>query len=276
MQGFHFSIKPSVKRDRLKALIRPLLLLPLVVLFLFTTPTTPFHDAFSNLLSNTPLFDHQTSLHKDTQTSTTSSTSDAVHHETVVMQTSVASKTEWSLPKAGKPFLYAYVMIMGISMLAISMATALSLSGLVFFMLLFRDRYPTWFYHWNVQVTAWSLRIAAFALLATDTYPDVEKTGDVKLTLPNPAKENLSRFKVLVKWLLAIPHFIVLLFPWIFISIITPVMALYMAITGTCPTWWFNLIEGFLRYNTRVQAYVFLMLTDQYPPFAFNGNVDKK
>ena len=89
--------------------------------------------------------------------------------------------------------------------------------GLLFFppllMILFREKYPRWWYDWNLQLMRFSARVGVYLALMDDTYPSTDEEQSVKLEFPYPdAKNGLNRWLPLVKWLLAIPHFIILVF----------------------------------------------------------------
>jgi hypothetical protein len=144
--------------------------------------------------------------------------------------------------------------------------------GLLFFapllMILFRQKYPRWWYDWNLELSRFTNRVCAYVALMDDNYPSTDEQQSVSLQLPYPdAKQDLNRWLPLVKWLLAIPHYIVLLF--LFLASIVCVIISWFAIlfTGRYPRGLFDFVEGVLRWANRVTAYAFLMLTDEYPPF---------
>ena len=139
----------------------------------------------------------------------------------------------------------------------------------VVLMLLFRQKYPRWWYDWNLQLTRFSNRIVAYLALMDDRYPSTDEQQSVHLNFPYPdAEHGLSRGLPLVKWLLAIPHYIVL--------IVLTIGAFFAAIfawfailfTGRYPLALFDFVEGVLRWHNRVGAYAFLLITDRYPPFS--------
>ena len=139
----------------------------------------------------------------------------------------------------------------------------------VVLMLLFRKKYPRWWYDWNLQLTRLSNRIIAYLALMDDSYPSTDEQQAVRLNFPYPeAEHDLSRGLPLVKWLLAIPHYIVLFF--LSIGAVLAAIVAWFAIlfTGRYPTSLFNFIEGVLRWHNRVGAYAFLLITDRYPPFS--------
>ncbi len=100
------------------------------------------------------------------------------------------------------------------------------------------------------------------------------------MTPPNPAypirvdvdyPDRLSRLLIFVKWLLAVPHFIVLFFLAIGAYVVLIISWFATIITGTYPVGMFNYMVGVLRWGIRVSAYVFL-LTDKYPPFSLEDD----
>jgi hypothetical protein len=136
-------------------------------------------------------------------------------------------------------------------------------------MLLFRRKYPRWWYDWNLQLTRFSNRIAAYLVLMDDRYPSTDEEQAVRVDFPYPdAERDLSRGLPLVKWLLAIPHYVVLLF--LSIGALFAALFAWFAIlfTGRYPRSLFDYIEGVLRWHNRVGAYAFLLITDRYPPFS--------
>jgi hypothetical protein len=139
----------------------------------------------------------------------------------------------------------------------------------VLLMLLFRKKYPRWWYDWNLQLSRFSNRIAVYLLLMDDRYPSTDEEQAVHLRFAYPdAERDLSRGLPLVKWLLAIPHYIVLVF--LSIGAVLAAICAWFAIlfTGRYPRSLFDFIEGVVRWHNRVGAYAFLLITDRYPPFS--------
>jgi Domain of unknown function (DUF4389) len=139
----------------------------------------------------------------------------------------------------------------------------------VVLMLLFRKKYPRWWYDWNLQLARFSNRIITYLALMEDRYPSTDDQQAVHLEFPYPdAEQDLSRGLPLVKWLLAIPHYIVLFFLWI--GVLFAAIGAWFAIlfTGRYPRSLFDYIEGVIRWENRVGAYAFLLITDRYPPFS--------
>ena len=149
---------------------------------------------------------------------------------------------------------------------------AAAVAGIVFLpallMIVFRLKYPRWWYDWNLQFLRFSNRVAVYLTLMDDRYPSTDEQQAVRLDFPYPdVKRDLNRWLPLVKWLLAIPHYIVL----IFLSIAGLFVAIFawfaILFTGRYPRGLFDFVLGVLRWWNRVIAYAFVLVTDQYPPF---------
>jgi hypothetical protein len=135
-------------------------------------------------------------------------------------------------------------------------------------MIVFRQKYPRWWFDWNVNLLGFSNRVGAYALLMTDVYPATDEPQSVHLELPYPdVPQDLNRWLPLVKWLLAIPHYIVLLF--LFLGVVVCAVISWFAIlfTGRYPRGLFDYTAGVLRWANRVAAYALVLSTDRYPPF---------
>jgi len=152
--------------------------------------------------------------------------------------------------------------------LALICSYAEALSIAVALMIILKEKYPKWWFDWNVGITKFIYRIAAYGLLLRDEYPstDDEQAIQVDLTYPD-VKKDLNRWMPLVKWILVIPHFIVLVFMFIAVVFCTVFAWFAILFTGRYPKGIFDFVEGFLRWSLRVNAYAFLLTTDEYPPF---------
>jgi hypothetical protein len=144
--------------------------------------------------------------------------------------------------------------------------------GIVFFatllMLVFRQKYPGWWFDWNVALTAFGLRVMAYLALLRDEYPSTDEEQAVHLEIGYPdAKGELNRWLPLVKWLLALPHLIIL--GVLAVAAVVCVIIAWFAIlvTGRYPRPLFDFVVGVFRWWVRVAAYAFLLTTDRYPPF---------
>jgi hypothetical protein len=135
-------------------------------------------------------------------------------------------------------------------------------------MILFRQKYPRWWFDWNLEFQRFSNRVAAYMALMDDRYPSTDEHQAVRLDYSYPdVARDLVRWMPLVKWLLAIPHVLVLI-P-LNIAAFFVVIAAWFAIliTGRYPRSLFGFVEGVFRWNNRVIAYAVTLVTDQYPPF---------
>ena len=150
---------------------------------------------------------------------------------------------------------------------------AVAAGGLLFFgpllMILFRQKYPRWWFDFNLQLTRFSTRVTSYLALMSDRYPSTDEEQSVHLDLDYPdVKQDLNRWLPLVKWLLAIPHYIVLVFLGI-AAVFAVIMAWFAILfTGRYPRGLFDFVEGVMRWGLRVEAYAFLLITDRYPPFS--------
>ena len=138
-------------------------------------------------------------------------------------------------------------------------------------MIVFRQKYPKWWFDWNVNLVRFVNRVAAYILLLRDEYPSTDEEQAVHIEMRYPDVEHdLNRWLPLVKWLLALPHYIVLAFLWV--GLVVAVIVAWFAIlfTGRYPRDMFAFVVGVLRWSLRVEAYAFLLTTDRYPPFAMD------
>jgi hypothetical protein len=144
--------------------------------------------------------------------------------------------------------------------------------GLLFFgpllMILFRQKYPRWWFDWNLELQRFSSRVVIYLALMDDQYPSTDEHQSVRLDYPYPdAAHELKRWLPLVKWLLAIPHYVVLFV--LDIAALVAVIVAWFAIllTGRYPRGVFDFVEGVARWHNRVIGYALTLVTDVYPPF---------
>ena len=136
-------------------------------------------------------------------------------------------------------------------------------------MIVFRQRYPRWWFDFAVELARFGARVGAYLFLLTDTYPSTIDEQSVHLEVSYPvAERDLNRWLPLVKWFLAIPHYIVLVVLGAVALLATIVAWLAILVTGTYPRSLFDFVVGVGRWATRVWAYAFLLITDAYPPFS--------
>ena len=149
-------------------------------------------------------------------------------------------------------------------------AVAAGAGGILFLgpllMLLFRGRYPRWWFDFNLELERFTNRVVAYLALLDDRYPSTTDHQSVHLDYPEP--EGLSRWLPLVKWFLAIPHYVVLAV--LHVGVVLGVIAAWFAIvlTGRYPRPIFDYVTGVLRWSNRVTGYAVTLVTDRYPPFS--------
>jgi hypothetical protein len=136
-------------------------------------------------------------------------------------------------------------------------------------MILFRQKYPRWWFDWNLELQRFTNRVLVYVLLMDDRYPSTDQEQGLRLDYVYPdVPRDLNRFLPLVKWLLVIPHFIVLAFLWIAVFFVVIVAWFAILFTGRYPRGIFDFVEGVVRWGQRVVAYAFTLVTDRYPPFS--------
>jgi uncharacterized protein DUF4389 len=152
-----------------------------------------------------------------------------------------------------------------------STTIAIGGTGLLFLppllMLVFRQKYPRWWFDWNLELLRFANRVGVYLALLDDRYPSTDEPQGVHLDLAYPDAIGLNRWLPLVKWFLAIPHFIVLAFLWL--AAVFALIGAWFAVlfTGRYPRGLFDFVVGVIRWHNRVIAYALILVTDQYPPF---------
>ena len=150
---------------------------------------------------------------------------------------------------------------------------AVAAGGLLFagplLMILFREKYPRWWFDWNLELTRFSSRVALYVALLDDRYPSTDERQALRLEIAYPdVPANLNRWLPLVKWFLAIPHYIALFFLGIAAWICIVIAWFAILFTGRYPRGLFEFVVAVGRWAVRVSAYAFLLTTDRYPPFS--------
>ena len=153
---------------------------------------------------------------------------------------------------------------------------AVGTGGLLFLapllMIVFRQKYPRWWFDWNLELLRFGSRVGAYLALMDDRYPSTDERQAVALDFPYPdAAQGLNRWLPLVKWLLAIPHYILLAFLWLAALVAVIIAWFAILFTGRYPRGLFDFVLGVFRWTNRVIAYAFLLVTDQYPPFRLSA-----
>jgi hypothetical protein len=150
--------------------------------------------------------------------------------------------------------------------------TAVAAGGLLFaaplLMILFRQKYPRWWFDWNLELLRFTNRVAVYLGLMNDRYPSTDEHQSVRLEIAYPDATQLNRFLPIVKWLLAIPHYIVLFFLDIAVVIVVIIAWFAILFTGRYPRGMFDFVEGVYRWHNRVIGYALILVTDRYPPFS--------
>lgn len=152
-------------------------------------------------------------------------------------------------------------------------AVSVSAGGVLFLatmlMQVFRQKYPRWWFDWNIALTRFSTRVGAYLCLLRDEYPSTDEEQAVHIEIPYPdVKKDLNQWLPLVKWLLALPHYIVLFFLGIATFFVLIVAWFAILFTGRYPRGLFDFVVGVMRWSLRVSAYAILLTTDRYPPFS--------
>jgi hypothetical protein len=136
-------------------------------------------------------------------------------------------------------------------------------------MIVFRQKYPRWWFDWNLELLRFTNRVGAYLALMDDRYPSTDEHQAVRLEMPYPdVARDLNRWLPLVKWLLAVPHYVLLALLWI--GAVFAVVVAWFAIlfTRRYPRDLFEFVEGVMRWHNRVIAYALILITDEYPPFS--------
>jgi hypothetical protein len=153
---------------------------------------------------------------------------------------------------------------------------ASGVGGVLFFgpllMILFRQKYPRWWFDWNVELQRFTNRVVVYVLLMDDHYPSTDEQQSVHLDYVYPdVSRDLNRWLPIVKILLAIPHLIVLGFLWLATIVVVIVAWFAILFTGRYPRGLFGFVEGVMRWGQRVIGYCLLLTTDKYPPFSLSA-----
>jgi hypothetical protein len=136
-------------------------------------------------------------------------------------------------------------------------------------MIIFRKRYPRWWFNFNLELNRFTMRVNAYLMFLTDKYPSTVDKQAVQLDIDYPnVKQDLHNLMPLVKWLIALPHYIVLFGLTIAAIVVTIIAWFAILFTGRYPKSLFDFVVGVNRWNLRVTAYAILLVTDKYPPFS--------
>ncbi len=154
--------------------------------------------------------------------------------------------------------------------LIIPIAIVMALSGGLllapFLTIIFRKKYPRWMFDYQLELTRFQARVTAYMLLLVGEYPSTDEGQSVSLDIEYPDGE-LNQLLPIVKWILAIPHFIIVVILSMIAFLLVAIAWIAIIITGKFPQVLFNFVVGTLRWSYRVNAYALLLTTDRYPPF---------
>jgi Domain of unknown function (DUF4389) len=178
-------------------------------------------------------------------------------------------------PLAAIPICIVLALLIGPAMNARSDQHVFAAGGTVWlptmFMLLVRRKYPRWWFDWNLELTRFGARVVSYLALLRDEYPSSDQEQAVHIAIAYPDARQLNRWLPLIKWLLAIPHYIALCFLGV-AAVISVIVAWFaLLFSGRYPRRLFDFVVGVLRWWLRVASYAFLLTTDRYPPFRLSS-----
>lgn len=255
-----FHVEYPEKLSRVTTFLRIIMLIPIAIIFNLLVGHQIFPAPLMTHASSVKVVSHQTVVNRGTDTQ-------HVEHATIVTRAEPAPITEAQRLQqqhrtSGIYRLYSLLLV-------------LHSAGFLFvptvLMILFCKKYPRWWFDWNLNLVRFLYRILAYFYLLTDEYPSTDQEQRIHLDIPYPDVDKLNRVLPLVKWVLVIPHLIVLL---VLNFIALPILALSwicIILTGSYPSIFFDYIEAIMRWNVRVMAYSLILATDDYPPFGFRA-----
>lgn len=168
--------------------------------------------------------------------------------------------------------IFIIFILLGRASIEVGKTATTSFGGIIFLapllMILFRKKYPRWWFDWNLEFLRFQNRILAYFYLLRDEYPSTDERQAVTLNIDYPNVAKLNRALPLIKWLLAIPHYIVLLILGLIGLLVLIIAWFAILFTGKYPRFAFDYIVGIMRWGIRVIAYAFMLATDKYPPFS--------
>ena len=173
---------------------------------------------------------------------------------------------EAGLSRLGALFRIIFVIPAMVVSLLLAGTTTLPLVLLI----LFRRKYPRWWFDFNLERARFGARVNVYFHLMTDQYPSTDEAQSVSLDMEYPDAGGLNRFLPLIKWLLAIPHYVVLSILSIISLALLIIAWIVISITGRYPRGLFDFQVGYQRWSARVAAYDSLLITDRYPPFSMS------
>lgn len=255
---------PYQKRhSRLKVLLRPILALPIIVaMLLMIVPNFSFNHA--RALDSAPV---ETAGYYDLAEAVVAAYNYAdanVSFEGIGGQ--ITEKAVYSIA------FVLTVYVLAIPLVAFTLWAMYVINFAVALTLLFRKKYPNWWFAWNQSVQAFVLRIYCYSLFLTDKYPSLEaEDSAIQLHLPNPKAEKLNRFMPLIKWLLVVPYMAIYLVFLAISMMLVPLTFLLILITGKLPRWIHHYHVAVIKFYMRIVSYAVLLVTDKYPKIIFRG-----
>jgi hypothetical protein len=145
---------------------------------------------------------------------------------------------------------------------------------ITWFAILFTGKYPEGMFNFLAGALKWGNRVNGFQYWFTEDYPpfslDDEPDYPVRTRIDYPPNGKIARWRVLVHWLLAIPHFIVVAFLFIAEYIILVITFFSILFTRKWPRSMFDFTVGIIRWRTRANAYGYFWMTEEYPPFSLD------
>ena len=271
MNEVRVDIPYQEKHSRLKVLLRPILALPIIVaMLLMIVPNLSVNHARAiDVMAEEQVVPRNMIVQEVSYYDITG----------LVMSGYDAVSGQISLDALTNDFstttLYAVGALLGLYLLAVPLL-AFTLWGMyiinfaVMLTLLFRKKYPNWWFSWNQSVQSFVLRIYCYSLFLTDRYPSLEaEDSDIRLHLPNPLGQNLNRFLPLVKWLLVLPYLSIYLVFLLLGMVLVPITFLLILVTGKLPRWIYRFHVAVISFYMRIASYAILLVTDKYPSMIF-------
>jgi Domain of unknown function (DUF4389) len=168
--------------------------------------------------------------------------------------------------------IFVVLVLLGGGSISFGQGWSLGAGGILFLptllMLVFRRKYPGWWFDFDLSVVRFANRVFAYLLILRDEYPSTDEHQAVHITLPDPQGGGaLNQWLPLVKWFLAIPQYVVLLVLYIAGILLSVIGWFVVLFTGRYPRSHHDFVVGILRWSLRVQGYAFVLVTDRYPPF---------
>ena len=296
MDGFSFNVEYVKKRSRLKSLLAPFLILPIFVLFIFWNSP----NMFSTFISNTAhiaginsLDTHNYTNIIKTEDQLKSKLSDRItENENFIYHSYDLDRAHTNMPLNSGFNLHSIInkyvhgpyaseikillfvlavcfIVWAFIMVSIfGFVSSMTIFFPLIFFLLFRKKYPKWFYTWNTEVLKYFTRVSCFFLLISPEFPDIDVSKQINIELTAHSND-LSRILPIIKWLLVLPHSIILIALFIILIVISFLTYLWTIITGNYPESVFAFSTGTMRRFLRGYSYSSIRISDEYPRFSF-------